>query len=98
MIENVVLVNSGFHLRRDFSENYLQFGHAPSKRLASSVLGRKKLRRIDLEKRQIINLLGGAHMFRASPDFEKIYTSSISVSSIVAIMTATRKLTSPYNV
>ena len=36
---------------------------------ASPVLGRKKLKNIGFEGRQIINLLGGAHMFRASPDY-----------------------------
>lgn len=69
MIGKVVLVYSGFHMRRDFPENYLQFGHAPSKSLASSVLGRKKLKNIGFDGRQIINLPGGARMFRASPDY-----------------------------
>lgn len=57
MIGNVVLVNSSFHTRKDFSENYLQFGHASSKCFASPVLGRKRLKNIGLEGRQIISLL-----------------------------------------
>jgi len=40
----MVLVNSGFHTRKNFSEKYLQCGHAPSKVFASPVLGRKILR------------------------------------------------------
>ena len=91
-------------MRRDFSENYLQFGHALSKILASPILDRKKLKNIGFEGRQIINLPGGARMFRASPTtyniqiFENVYSCSISACSKVAITTATRKLTSPYSV
>ena len=35
------LVNSGFHTRKNFLENYLQFEHVPSKRFASPILGWK---------------------------------------------------------
>jgi hypothetical protein len=31
IIRNMVLVNSVFHALKNFIENYLQFGHAPSK-------------------------------------------------------------------
>ena len=30
IMENVGPVNSGFHTQKNFSENYLQFGHVPS--------------------------------------------------------------------
>jgi len=36
-----MLKNSSVHTQKNFSENYLQFGHAPSKRFYSPVLGRK---------------------------------------------------------
>ena len=38
IIWNMVLVNSGFHMRKNFFENYPPFGHAPSRRFASPVL------------------------------------------------------------
>jgi len=43
-IGNLVLVNSGFHTRNNFTENYSKFGHAPSRTFASPVLGRKFLK------------------------------------------------------
>jgi hypothetical protein len=38
---NMMLANSVFHTANNFSENYLQFGHAPSETFASPGLGRK---------------------------------------------------------
>jgi hypothetical protein len=39
MIGNMALVNSDFLNVKDFSKNYPQFGHVPSKMFASPVLG-----------------------------------------------------------
>jgi hypothetical protein len=44
-------------------------GTRPQKRFANPVLGRKKLKNMGFEGRQIINLPGGAYMFEASPDY-----------------------------
>ena len=62
IIVNVVLVLSGFHTRKSFSENYTQVGHTrqPCRRP-------KNLKNIGFKGRQIINLPGGAHMSRAGP-------------------------------
>jgi hypothetical protein len=44
IIRNMVLqiVKSCIHVQRNFSENYLRFGHTPSEKFTSPVLGRKK--------------------------------------------------------
>jgi hypothetical protein len=42
----MTLVNSGFHKQKDFSENYPQFGYAPSKEFASHVPDRQFLNNI----------------------------------------------------
>jgi hypothetical protein len=39
----MVPANSGFHMRKNFSKNCKQFGHASSKYFASPALGRKDL-------------------------------------------------------
>jgi hypothetical protein len=39
IIGHVVPVTLGFHTRKNFSENYPQFGYAPPKGFASPVLG-----------------------------------------------------------
>jgi hypothetical protein len=31
----------GFHMRKNFTESYLRFGHAPTETFASAVVGRK---------------------------------------------------------
>jgi hypothetical protein len=53
----MVLENSGFHAGKNFSENYLLFGHAPSKVFARSILGCKILKNIGLNGRQIVSVL-----------------------------------------
>jgi len=50
IIGNMMLVNSAFRMRNNFSEDYPQFGHALSKSFASPVLGRKSLRNISLKQ------------------------------------------------
>jgi hypothetical protein len=42
--------------RKDFFENYPHFWHAPSKRFTSRVVGRKSLKNIGLNGRQIVSL------------------------------------------
>ena len=54
----MVLVNSGFHTRSNFSENCLQFGHAPSREFLSPVEGRESCKNICFKGRQIISLPG----------------------------------------
>jgi hypothetical protein len=52
-------VNSGFRRRVNFTENQVQFGHAPSRRFVNPALGRKFLKKnIGLKGRHIINLPG----------------------------------------
>jgi hypothetical protein len=45
IIGNMVLVNSGFHMRETFSENYPHLGHEPPTIFASPVLRRKTLKK-----------------------------------------------------
>ena len=54
----MVLVNGGFHPRKNLSEYPLQFAHASPKTFASTVLGRNKTKNIGFKERQIINLPG----------------------------------------
>jgi len=42
IIGNNVLVNSGCHMRKNFSENYPRFWHAPSQRFTSCSRPQKK--------------------------------------------------------
>jgi hypothetical protein len=63
-----VSVNLGFHTRKNFSENYPQFWHTPSKTLASPILGQKSLKNIGSKGRHIISL-PGALMSGALPDY-----------------------------
>jgi len=49
----MVLVNLGFHTRKNFFENFPQFERAPSKIFVSPVLGRKSFK-----EGQIISLPG----------------------------------------
>ena len=52
------LVNSNFHTRNNFSENYPQFGHAPLKISPSPVLGWEYLKNIGFNGGQIITIKG----------------------------------------
>ena len=52
----MALVNSGFHMRKNFFENYPRFWHAPTKIFASRVLG------------QTVQRARGAHKSRDEPD------------------------------
>jgi len=56
-----VLVNSGFHMHKNFSENYPCFGHTPSNILARPILGQKSFKNIGFKGCQIISL-AGAHI------------------------------------
>ena len=58
IIGNTVLVNTRFHTQNNFSGNYPQFEKAPSKMLASPVLGRKWIMDIGKKGRRIISLTG----------------------------------------
>jgi hypothetical protein len=49
----MALINSGFHIRKNFSENYPQFGHAPQKISTQSYL-----KKIGFKGRQIVSLPG----------------------------------------
>jgi len=50
-MKTTVLLNAGFHARKNISENYPQFRHAPSEIFASLVIGRKFLSGIVLKGR-----------------------------------------------
>jgi len=54
----MVLVNSGFRMRKNFSGNYLESGNAPWEMFASPVLGPKILKNVGLRWRQLISLPG----------------------------------------
>jgi len=54
----VVLGNSGFTTRKNFSVNHLQFGNLSSKLLATSVLDSVSSKNISLKGCQIIRLAG----------------------------------------
>jgi hypothetical protein len=58
----MVLVNSGLHKRKYFSENYPQPGHASITSVASPVLVQKTLKNTVLKGRQITSL-PGAHTY-----------------------------------
>jgi hypothetical protein len=51
----MVVVNRSFHTRKSFTEYYPQFGHGVLETFASHGLGRKSLRNIGLNGRQIIS-------------------------------------------
>lgn len=53
-IGNAVPINSGFHTRKNLSDNPT-FGHVPSRRFAIPVLGRKCSRNIVLKGHQTIS-------------------------------------------
>jgi hypothetical protein len=74
----MVLVNSGFHTRSNFSENCLQFGHAPSRKFLSPVEGRESCKNICFKGRQIISLPGVLTYPRAGPGYET-YSGSLQV-------------------
>jgi hypothetical protein len=63
IIGNMVLGNSGFTMRKNFSENYLQFWNLSSKLLATSVLGSISSKNISLKGFQIIRLAGASICF-----------------------------------
>jgi hypothetical protein len=50
-----MLVNSGFHMQKNFSGGYSQFGHAPSRRFAS-LAGRKSVENSGLKGRSHVSV------------------------------------------
>lgn len=58
MISNMVFRNSGSHTGKHFYENYPQLLHAPLKMFVTTVIGRKSLKSIGFNGRQIISLHG----------------------------------------
>jgi hypothetical protein len=54
IIGSMGLVNLGYHTRKNCSDNYPQFGHAPSKMFASPTVGRKNLNNTGFKGRRII--------------------------------------------
>ena len=54
----MVLVNSVFHMQKNFSENYQQFGYAPSKNFASPVLSKKCSKSISFKGLKLLTCLG----------------------------------------
>jgi hypothetical protein len=50
----MVLVHSVFHTRKNFPENYPQFGHVPSKIFASPVLCRRISKNIGLKGARLL--------------------------------------------
>jgi len=58
----MVLVNSGLHKRKNFSENYPQMGHASITSVASPMLVQTSLKNTVLKGRQLTNM-PGAHTY-----------------------------------
>lgn len=58
IIGSMGLVNLGYHTRKNCSDNYPQFGHAPSKMFASPTAGIKNLNNTGFKGRRIIKLPG----------------------------------------
>jgi len=56
IIWNLKLANSGFHAQINFSENYLQFGHIPSKMFTSPIPCWNSSKNVDLKGHQITSL------------------------------------------
>jgi hypothetical protein len=50
----MVLVNLAFHMRQNFPQNYLQFGHANSESSTSTVVGWESLKNIGMKGCQIL--------------------------------------------
>ena len=74
-----MLVNSSFYMRQNSSQNYPQFGHAPSACCDSPILGRKSLNSTVFNGLRIINLpgapsyylCGGAHISLTGPGHDR---------------------------
>lgn len=77
VVRNLVLVNSGYPHAKNFSKNYLQFGHAPSKTFTIPFLDWKILKNIVFKEPNFWPA-HGAHMSQ-SPD-------SAVVAVLIAIM------------
>lgn len=58
MISSMVFRNSRSHTRKYFSENFPKFRHATLKMFATTVIGRRSLKGIGFNGRQIISLHG----------------------------------------
>jgi hypothetical protein len=58
IIGSMGLVNLGYHTRKKCSDNYRQFGHAPSKIFVSLIVRRKSLNNIDFKGIGIFKLPG----------------------------------------
>ena len=52
----MILVNPGFHTWKFFSKNYVQFGHAPSKKAYQPCPVLKRSKNISLKEQKIISL------------------------------------------
>jgi len=63
-----LLVKSGFHIRKNVSENYPQFGHLFSKNVTQPCHRPEKLKNISFEVAPNYQLARGAHMPWASPE------------------------------
>jgi hypothetical protein len=58
IIGNIMLMHSGFQMRKNFSTNYQQFWHILSKTFATSVLGQKSLKNIGLKGAKLLACQG----------------------------------------
>ena len=59
----MVLVNSCFHTRKNFSENNFQLVYVPCRNVAKHALGRKKFKNMDLKWHQTVCLPGASACF-----------------------------------
>jgi hypothetical protein len=75
-----MLVNSRFHTRKNFPENYPQFGRVPPKTFACSVLDPKKFKPYQLEGAPNYLLTRGDHMSGAGTRKYECIQNSLYVS------------------
>jgi hypothetical protein len=82
----MVLVNLAFHIQKDFSENYLQFGHAPSETFTSPFVGWGSSKNIGVKGRQILAYPGRPCV--SGPRWVKILyiSSDTSVFEVVLLV------------
>jgi len=75
IIRRVVLVNSDFRTRKNFSENDTKFGLAPLKMFTSTVKSWKSLKNYILKKRQNISLPGAPEFLRPALRPDRLWDS-----------------------
>ena len=87
VIGNMALINTSSHTRNNFSEKYLQFGHAPTISFVSHVLGRKIIKNIRLN--------GARNYLPARGAYPTVSVSHLHTNRLVCFHTLFCFLSSP---